>query len=162
MGNQSYKNENIETIYLNIMQKNQFLKVKNNLLELEKDFIDLKDIELKDRVIKIKKEMDELFIKPNFASIEVMDRFEEEEMKKLRPIKNTWYDWLINYIPKPIRKSVSVLKDKFIILFNTNTPKQTVNGKGQTLSKPRKESIKKPFIAEGNKEKIKDITITNT
>ena len=67
--------------------------------------------------------MDELFIKPNFASIEVMDRFEEEEMKKIRPIKNTWYDWLINYIPKPIRKSVSVLKDKFIILFNTNTSK---------------------------------------
>ena len=20
-------------------------------------------------------------------------------MKKIRPIKNTWYDWLINYIP---------------------------------------------------------------
>ena len=87
MGNQSYKNENIETIYLNIMQRNQFLKVKNNLLELEKDFIDLKDIELKDRVIKIKKE-----IEKEIVSIEAMDRFEEEEMKKLRPIKNTWYD----------------------------------------------------------------------
>ena len=87
MGNQSYKNENIETIYLNIMQKNQFLKVKNNLLELEKDFIDLKDIELKDRVIKIKKE-----IEKEIVSIEAMDRFEAEEMKKLRPIKNTWYD----------------------------------------------------------------------
>ena len=87
MGNQSYKNENIETIYLNIMQKNQFLKVKNNLLELEKDFIDLKDIELKDRVIKIKKE-----IEKEIVSIEAMDRFEEKEMKKLRPIKNTWYD----------------------------------------------------------------------
>ena len=87
MGNQSYKNENVETIYLNIMQKNQFLKVKNNLLELEKDFIDLKDIELKDRVIKIKKE-----IEKEIVSIEAMDRFEEEEMKKLRPIKSTWYD----------------------------------------------------------------------
>ena len=87
MGNQSYKNENIETIYLNIMQKNQFLKVKNNLLELEKDFIDLKDIELKDRVIKIKKEKEK-----EIVFIEAMDRFEEEEMKKLRPIKNTWYD----------------------------------------------------------------------
>ena len=87
MGNQSYKNENVETIYLNIMQKNQFLKVKNNLLELEKDFIDLKDIELKDRVIKIKKE-----IEKEIVSIEAMDRFEEKEMKKLTPIKNTWYD----------------------------------------------------------------------
>ena len=31
------------------MQKNLFLKVKNSFLELEKDFIDPKDIELKDR-----------------------------------------------------------------------------------------------------------------
>ena len=46
--------------------------------------------------------------------------FEEEEMKK-RPVESTWYDWLINYIPKPRRKSVSVLKDKFKSLFKTNT-----------------------------------------
>ena len=32
------------------------------LLELEKDFIDLKDIELKDREIKIKREIEELFL----------------------------------------------------------------------------------------------------
>ena len=69
------------------MRNYQYLKVKNSLLELEKDFIDLKDIELKDRVIKIKKE-----IEKEIVSIEAMDRFEEEEMKKLRPIKNTWYD----------------------------------------------------------------------
>ena len=31
-----------------------------------------------------------------------MNGFEEKEMKKARPIENTWYDWLINYIPKPI------------------------------------------------------------
>ena len=37
------------------MQKNQCLKVKNSLLELEKDFIELKDIELKDREVKIKR-----------------------------------------------------------------------------------------------------------
>ena len=37
------------------MQKNQFSKVKNCLLELEKDFIELKDVELKDREVKIKK-----------------------------------------------------------------------------------------------------------
>ena len=30
------------------MQKKQFLKVKNSLLELEKDFIESKDRELKD------------------------------------------------------------------------------------------------------------------
>ena len=44
-----------------------------------------------------------------------MDRFEEEEMKKTIPIEDTWYDWLINYIPKPIRRSVSVLKDNLQI-----------------------------------------------
>ena len=27
-------------------------------------------------------------------------------MKKIRSIKNTWYDWLIDYIPEPKRKSV--------------------------------------------------------
>ena len=39
MENPNYKNENIETKYLNNTQKNEFLKVKNSLLELEKDFI---------------------------------------------------------------------------------------------------------------------------
>ena len=95
---------------------------------------------MKDRVVKIKRE------------IEDMDRFEEEELKKIRRIKNTWYDWLITYISKPIRKSVSVLKDKFVSLFKTNTPKQTVYGKGQKLSQPRKQNIKKYFIPEENKE----------
>ena len=47
-------------------------------------------------------------------------------MKKIRRIKNTWYNWLINYIAKPIRKSVSILKDRFINLFQVKTPKQTV------------------------------------
>ena len=29
----TYKNENIETKYLNNVQRNRFLKIKNNLLE---------------------------------------------------------------------------------------------------------------------------------
>ena len=37
------------------MRRNQFLKVNNSLVELEKDFIELKDRELKDREEKIKK-----------------------------------------------------------------------------------------------------------
>ena len=44
-----------ERKYLNIMRKNQFLKVKNSLLELEKDFTELRDVELKDREVKTKK-----------------------------------------------------------------------------------------------------------
>ena len=41
-----------------------------------------------------------------------MDRFKQKKMKNIRPIKNTWYDWLINYIPEPIRKCVGGFKDK--------------------------------------------------
>ena len=59
-------------------------------------------------------------------------------MKKRKPIKNTWYDWLINYIPEPIRKSVGDFKDKIVSLFKTNTPEQTVYGRGKKVSKPRK------------------------
>ena len=58
MENLNSNNENIERKYLNNMRKNQFLKVKNGLLELEKDFIELKDRELKDREAKIKTEIE--------------------------------------------------------------------------------------------------------
>ena len=64
MENPNYKNNNTERKFLKIMQKNQFLKVKNSLLELEKDFIELKDIELKEREVNIKREIEELFFKP--------------------------------------------------------------------------------------------------
>ena len=43
MENSNYKNENIETKYLNNMQKNKILKIKNNLVKLETDFIELTD-----------------------------------------------------------------------------------------------------------------------
>ena len=86
------------------MGKNQFLKVKNSLLELEEDFIALKDRELKDIEVKIKREIEELFFKPIIVSIDDMDKFEQKEIKKIRPVKNTWYDWLINYIAGSIKK----------------------------------------------------------
>ena len=52
----NYNNENIERKFLKIIQKNQSLKIKRSLLELVKYFIELKDIELKDREMKIKRE----------------------------------------------------------------------------------------------------------
>ena len=58
MKNPNYEDENIERKKLNKMQENQFLKFKRSLLELEKDFIQLKDRELKDREIKIKREIE--------------------------------------------------------------------------------------------------------
>ena len=82
-----YKNEDIERKYLKNMQRKQFLKVKNSLLNLEKDFMELKDRELKDREEKIKREIEEFFHRPIMVSKDDMDKFEEQEMKKIRPVK---------------------------------------------------------------------------
>ena len=51
------------------MWKNQLLKVKNSLWELEKEFIQLKDRELKDREVKIKRDIQELFLKMIWISL---------------------------------------------------------------------------------------------
>ena len=58
MENLNHRNENTEGKYLKNMGKNQFVNVKNSLLELGKDFIELKDRELKDRDTKIKREIE--------------------------------------------------------------------------------------------------------
>ena len=51
------KNENIDRKYLKNMRNIQFLKIKSSLLELENDFMEVKDRELKDREEKIKREI---------------------------------------------------------------------------------------------------------
>ena len=86
MENLYYKNENIERKFLEYMQNNQFLKVKNSLLELEKDFMELKDRKMKGREEKIKRGVDKLFYELIITSKGDMDTFEEQEMKKVRPI----------------------------------------------------------------------------
>ena len=57
------------------------------------------------------------FFKLIIVSIDDMNRFGKKEMKKIRPVKNTWFDWLINYIPDPIRKSLGSFKDKILNIF---------------------------------------------
>ena len=79
-------------------------------------------------------------------------------MKKIRPIKNTWNDWLINYIPEPIRKRVGGFKDKIVSLFKTNTPKQLVYGRGNKLKETKIRNIRNPFILKNKKEIIDRIT----
>ena len=64
------------------MPNNQFLKVKNSILELEKDFMGLKD-----REEKAKTEIKELLYNPIIVSKDDVDKFEEDKMKKIRPIK---------------------------------------------------------------------------
>ena len=82
----------------------------------------MKDRELKGREVKIKREIEELFLKPIVLCMCDIDKFEQKEIKKIRPIKkNTWHDWLINYIPESIRKSVGVFNDKIVSLFKTNS-----------------------------------------
>ena len=58
-----------------------------------------------------------------------MDMFEQLEMSKTRPQAksklNTWYDWLINDVPKPIKDGASrafkTFKDKIMGLYNRVT-----------------------------------------
>ena len=57
-------------------------------------------------------------------------------MKKIKPIRNTWYDWWINYITELITNILGVFKDK-TVLSNTNKPKQTVYKRWKNLSKPK-------------------------
>ena len=159
MENLNYKSENTERKYLKNMRKNQFLKVKNSLLELEKYFIELKDRELKDKEVKIKREIEELFFKIIVVSIDDMNKFEQKEMKKIRPIKNTCCGWLINYIPESVRKSVGGFKGKIESLFKTNTPKQTMYGRGKKLTKPKTKEIRNPFILKEKKKKKKKLKI---
>ena len=52
----------------------------------------MKDRELNDREEKIKRE---IFCKAIMVSKDDMGKFEEQEMKKVRPIKRNWFDWLI-------------------------------------------------------------------
>ena len=45
------------------------------------------------------------------SSPQEMDEFEKEEMKKSQSViknrLNEWYDWLVDYVPKPIKNAVS-------------------------------------------------------
>ena len=97
--------------YLSNIWKSRILKVNYSPLKLEKDFNESKDRELKDTETKIRKEIEELFLKLINTSTNYMDKFTGKEMIKKRSLaKNTWYDWLLSYIPRLIRKWWNVLK----------------------------------------------------
>ena len=65
-------------------------------------------------------------------------------MKKKRPIKKTWYCWLINDVPNSIRKTKGSFKDNVVSFFKINTPegygKQIAQGSGD---RPNKLKIRK-------------------
>ena len=78
-----------------------------------------------------------------------MNGFEQKEMKKIKAIQNTWYEWLTNYTLKPIRKTAGNFKDKIVTLFKINTPenynRQTVYGR---VKKPSEVKIQKKKKSE--------------
>ena len=67
--------------------------------------------------------------RPRKPSPQEMDIFKQQEIRKSRPqVKtklNKWYDWLINYVPKPIidgaSKAFKTFKDKVMGLYNRVT-----------------------------------------
>ena len=64
-----------------------------------------------------------------------MDKFEQEELKKEKKIvKNSWFSWLINYVPTPMIKIASDSKDKILILYNSKTNK-VIRGSRKKVSK---------------------------
>ena len=82
--------------------------------------------------------------------------------------KNTRSDWLINYIPEPIRKIVGAFKDRVVSHFKANTSdfgKQTMYWRGKKLSKPKAQkqsedniikSIRNLFILKKENKETKD------
>ena len=68
------------------MRKNQFLKVKNSLLELNIFFFELKDRKLKNREVKIKWKIQELFLKPIIVSADEMDKYERKKWDQLKTL----------------------------------------------------------------------------
>ena len=68
------------------MRKNQFLKVKNSLLELKFFFFELKDRKLKNREVKIKWKIQELFLKRIIVSADEMDKYERKKWDQLKTL----------------------------------------------------------------------------
>ena len=87
----------------------------------------MKDRELKGREVKIKRKMEELLFKLITVSFDDMEKFKRKEMKKKRPIKNTWHDWLVNYISEAIRKTGGEFKDKLVSFLKQMRLKIMVN-----------------------------------
>ena len=128
-----------QTIRMKIMREKYFKNMLNNqFLALGNFFLESKDRKLKDTEEKIKRETEELFYKPVIVSKDDMDKFEEQEMKKIRPIKRNWFDRLIkrNVMGKKPKIIRDKLKDKIVndiwTLFETEGEKEDRKKKSKT------------------------------
>ena len=77
--------------------------------------MELQEGEMKDRQKKIKKRH-KYCHKPIITSKDNMDKFVEQEMKKISPIIRNWFDWLMkqNVIGKKSKTIRNKLRDKTI------------------------------------------------
>lgn len=77
------------------------------------------------------------------------------EGKRRRSDSNTWYGWLISYIPETTRKTVDNLKDKVENRFKTNTPKNTVYRPEKELRKPKTQNQSAEKIIQSTRNPFK-------
>ena len=92
--------------------------------------MELTDRELKDRKEKTKRETEEILYKPLIISKDDIDKFEEQELKRIRPIITKHLEWLINENVMEKKPEIigDKLKDKIIrnirTLFETEKEKE--------------------------------------
>ena len=72
--------------------------------------MNLKDRKLQDRAEKNRRKIKELFYKSVIVLKDDTDRFEEQEIKKIKPIRKTWFDQLIKQ--SVVKKKSKVVRDK--------------------------------------------------
>ena len=63
------------------------------------------------------------------------DRFEQKEIKEKKPIKSTWYYWLIDYIFEPLRKTVGGFRDNVVMTDTREIYSKQTAGREKKLSK---------------------------
>ena len=73
------------------------------------------------------------YLKMKWASLK------KKNLKQRNIFKKSWFDWLINYILKPIKNIANDLKDEVLGHCNLKTNK-IVCGSGKKLSKPKIET----------------------
>ena len=69
------------------------------------------------------------------------------------PIKNTWHDWLHNYIPEP-KESADGFKDK-VSLLKTNTSKKQCMGEERNQANQKHKNNLKNIMGKKDHEKSK-------
>ena len=72
--------------------------------------MNLKDRKLQDRAEKNRRKIKELFYKSVAVLKDDTDRFEEQEIKKIKPIRKTWFYQLIKQ--SVMKKKSKVVRDK--------------------------------------------------